>query len=159
MTCDLSTYQCFPVQRLLSECYIVAPAAQECVIVAPYAGCVSSVHKSFSAVRSFFLPVVHFPNAFTAQDMAQSPLWTTAVLRQLALHPPGQCRPPQLGRAGPGPDPGSAAGVKLMPLLVLVLLLQTVTARSLPVMPVTVQTQVLAVMQVWLLILCFTFLL
>ena len=82
-----------------------------------------------------------------------------AVLRQLALHPPGQGRPPQLGRAGRGADPGSVAGARLMPLLVLVLLLQTVTAQLLPVMPVTVQTQVLAVMRVWLLILCCTFLL
>ncbi len=76
-----------------------------------------------------------------------------AVLRQLALHPPGQGRPPQLGRAGLGVDPGSAAGARLMPLLVPVLLLQTVTAQPLLVKPATVQTQVLAVMQVWLLIL------
>ena len=76
-----------------------------------------------------------------------------AVLRQLALHPPRQGRPPQLGRAGQEADPGSAAGAGLMPLLVLVLLLQTVTAQPLLVMPVTVQRQVLGVMQVWLLIL------
>ena len=82
-----------------------------------------------------------------------------AVLCQLALHPPGQGRPPQLGRAGRGTDPESAAGARLMPLLVLVLLLQTATAQPQPVMPVTVQTQLLAVMQVWLLILWCSFLL
>ncbi len=120
-----------PVQRLPINVSLLHPVFWNLAFV-------SAVRKSFSAERSFLLPVAQLPNALTAQDMARSPLWTMAVLRQLALHPPRQGRPPQLGRAGRGPDPESAAGARLMPLLVLVLLLQTVTAQPLLVMPAIV---------------------
>ena len=141
-----------PVQRLPNHVSLMHGALWNVSFV-------PAVHNPFSAATSFLLSLAQAPHALTAQDMAQNLSWTMAVLRQLALHPPRQGHPPQLGRAGRGPDPGSAAGARLMPLLVLVLLLQTATAQPLPVMPVIVQTQVLAVMQVWLLILWCTFLL
>ena len=79
-----------PVQRLANKVLLMH-------LVFWNVAFVSALHKSFSAARSFLLPVALSPNALTAQDMAQSPSWTTAVLRQLALHPLRQGRPPQQG--------------------------------------------------------------